>query len=72
MGIMITDEFVDFHAKEYRRKLEEGKVKFMNFSAYLDVMIHMSNLEIGLKDEYFTTLELKYLKGVENYGEEEK
>ena len=72
MGIVITDEFVDFYAKEYRRKLEEGKVKYMNFSGYLEVMIHMSNLEVGLQDEYFKALEMKYLQGVEIYDKEEK
>ena len=72
MGIIITDELVDFYAEEYRRKLEEGKIKFMNFSGYLEVMIHMNNLEVGLQDEYFKAIEMKYLQGVEGYGKEEK
>ena len=72
MGIMITDELVDFYAKEYRQKLEEGKVKYLNFNGYLEVKIHMSNLEVGLQDEYFKALEMNYLQGVEGYGKEEK
>ena len=72
MGIMITDELIDFYAEEYKRKCEEGKVKNMKFIDYLQFMVYITNHQLGLEDEYFKALQDKYLKGATNYGKEEK
>ena len=72
MGILITDELITFHAKEYIRGCEEGRIKNMIFIDYLQFMVYVTNTELGYEDEYFKALKDKYLKGATGYGEEEK
>ena len=69
---MITDELIAFHAEEYKRKREEGKIKNMNFSDYLQFMVYITNHQLGYEDEYFKIIEEKFLKGGANNGKEEE
>lgn len=56
MGILITDELMDFYAEEYRAKLGKGEIKNINFKDYLDIMVKSVNLNLGYLDEYLKKL----------------